>query len=278
MNAITPITTDRSQSAAASTSGHVATIDTSRRGVPMSRLIAVELRKLVNTRAGLWLVLSIGLVSLLIMTAMLIWAEDSDLVFGQIFGLMNIPTGFLLPVLAILLVTSEWGQRTGLVTFTLEPRRSRVVVAKLATALVAAVGAVLVALAFGALGNVLAGLFHDAPAGTWEMTLAGLSNSVMLQFFALLMGFAFGMLIRNSAAAIVLYFVIPTIWSILAQVIPWVHDHLQKWADFSFAQQPFQSGEWASGQEWAHLATSGTIWLVLPLVFGIWRLLRSEVK
>jgi ABC-type transport system involved in multi-copper enzyme maturation permease subunit len=244
----------------------------------MSRLIAVELRKLVNTRAGLWLVLAIGLVSLLIMTAMLIWADDSDLVFGNIFGLMNIPTGFLLPVLAILLVTSEWGQRTGLVTFTLEPRRSRVVVAKLATALVAAVGAMLTALAFGALGTVLAGVIHGAPAGDWHMTLAGLSNSVMLQLMALLMGFAFGMLIRNSAAAIVLYFVIPTIWSILAQVIPWVHDHLQMWADFSFAQQPFQSGEWASGQEWAHLATSGTIWLVLPLVFGIWRLLRSEVK
>jgi ABC-2 type transport system permease protein len=278
MNAITPITTDRSQSAAASTSGHVATIDTSRRGVPMSRLIAVELRKLVNTRAGLWLVLAIGLVSLLIMTAMLIWAEDRDLVFGNIFGLMNIPTGFLLPVLAILLVTSEWGQRTGLVTFTLEPRRSRVVVAKLATALVAAVGAMLTALAFGALGNLLAGAIHGAPAGDWHMTVAGLSNSVMLQLMALLMGFAFGMLIRNSAAAIVLYFVIPTIWSILAQVIPWVREHLQQWADFSFAQQPFQSGEWASGQEWAHLATSGTIWLVLPLVFGIWRLLRSEVK
>ena len=278
MNATPPMTTATSTPAAATASGHLETIDTSRAGVPMSRLIAVELRKLVNTRAGLWLVLAIGLVSLLIMTAMLIWADDSDLVFGNIFGLMNIPTGFLLPVLAILLVTSEWGQRTGLVTFTLEPRRSRVVVAKLATALVAAVGAMLTAMAFGALGNLLAGLFHDDPAGTWEMTLAGMSNSVMLQLFALLMGFAFGMLIRNSAAAIVLYFVIPTIWSILAQVIPWVHDHLQKWADFSFAQQPFQSGEWATGQEWAHLATSGTIWLVLPLVIGIWRLLRSEVK
>jgi ABC-type transport system involved in multi-copper enzyme maturation permease subunit len=278
MNATPPTMTGTSAPTAASTSGQVATIDTNRPGVPMSRLIAVELRKLVNTRAGLWLVLAIGLVSLLIMTAMLIWAEDSDLMFGNIFGLMNIPTGFLLPVLAILLVTSEWGQRTGLVTFTLEPRRSRVVVAKLATALVAAVGAMLTALAFGALGTVLAGVIHGAPAGDWHMTLAGLSNSVMLQLMALLMGFAFGMLIRNSAAAIVLYFVIPTIWSILAQVIPWVRDHLQKWADFSFAQQPFQSGEWASGQEWAHLATSGTIWLVLPLVFGIWRLLRSEVK
>jgi len=157
MNATPPTMTDTSAPAAAPTSGQVATIDTNRPGVPMSRLIAVELRKLVNTRAGLWLVLAIGLVSLLIMTAMLIWAEDRDLVFGNIFGLMNIPTGFLLPVLAILLVTSEWGQRTGLVTFTLEPRRSRVVVAKLATALVAAVGAMLTALGFGALGNLLAG-------------------------------------------------------------------------------------------------------------------------
>lgn len=257
---------------------HYETIDTSRPGVPMTRLVAVELRKLVNTRAGLWLVLSMVIISALITTAMLIWANDEDLVFGNMFGLMNIPTGFLLPVLAILLVTSEWGQRTGLVTFTLEPKRARVVVAKLATALIAAVGAVVVALAFGAIGNVLAGVFHDGVAGDWDMTVAGLTNAVMLQFLALLMGFAFGMLIRNSAAAIVLYFVIPTVWSILAQIIPWVRDHLQQWADFSYTQGPFQSGEWATAQEWAHLAVAGTIWLVIPLVLGIWRLLRSEVK
>ena len=91
----------------------------------------------------------------------------------------------------------------------------------------------------------------------------------MLQFFALLMGFAFGMLIRNSAPRSCSTSSIPTIWSILAAVIPWVRDHLQKWADFSFAQQPFQSGEWATRQEWAHLATSGTLWLVIPLVLGI---------
>ena len=43
-------------------------------------------------------------------------------------------TSFLLPILAIMLVTSEWSQRTALVTFTLEPRRSRVVLAKLVVA------------------------------------------------------------------------------------------------------------------------------------------------
>ena len=42
--------------------------------------------------------------------------------------------GILLPVLGILLVTSEWSQRTAMVTFTLEPSRSRVIAAKFVVA------------------------------------------------------------------------------------------------------------------------------------------------
>lgn len=255
-----------------------ASVDMKKHRVPMSRLIKVELRKLVDTRAGFWLAISIGIIAAVIMISMLIWADDSTLTFGNIFGLMNIPTGFLLPVLAILLVTSEWSQRTGLVTFTLEPRRSRIVLAKLATSIIAAVGAVVVALIFGAIGTLLAGVFHGGAAGSWDMTGIGLFNATMLQFLALLEGFAFAMLIMNSAAAIVLYFVLPTVWSIIAAVVPWLADHVQKWADFSTAQGPFQSGDSATSTEWAHLAVSGSIWLLIPLVVGVWRLLRSEVK
>ena len=261
-----------------STAMHVETIDMSRPGIPMSRLVQVELRKLVNTRAGFWLVISMAIISFLIMTGILIWGNAADLTFGGIFGLMNIPTAFLLPVLAILLVTSEWGQRTGLVTFTLEPRRARIVVAKFITALIAAVGAVLVALAFGALGTVLAGVFHGGVAGSWDITTAGLVNAILIQLFGLFMGFAFAMLIMNSAAAIVLYFVLPSIWSVIGQVVPWLRENVQEWADFGFTQAPLQGGEWASGKEWAHLAVAGTIWLIIPLLLGVWRLLRSEVK
>ena len=39
-------------------------------------------------------------------------------------------------MLGILLVTSEWGQRTGMVTFTLEPHRGKVIAAKVVAALV----------------------------------------------------------------------------------------------------------------------------------------------
>ena len=40
---------------------------------------------------------------------------------------MNTPMGILLPVLGVLSITSEWSQRTAMVTFTLEPSRMRVV-------------------------------------------------------------------------------------------------------------------------------------------------------
>jgi ABC-2 type transport system permease protein len=33
-----------------------------------------------------------------------------------------------------------------------------------------------------------------------------------------------------------------------------------------------------TAEEWAQIATSGTIWLVVPLVLGIARLLRIEFK
>ena len=38
----------------------------------------------------------------------------------------------LLPIIGILLVSSEWSQRTALITFTLVPKRMRVMSAKIA--------------------------------------------------------------------------------------------------------------------------------------------------
>ena len=38
-------------------------IDTNRPGVPMSRLVKVELRKMFDTRSGFWLMMSIAIVS-----------------------------------------------------------------------------------------------------------------------------------------------------------------------------------------------------------------------
>ncbi|QTI67896.1 ABC transporter permease [Gordonia polyisoprenivorans] len=249
-------------------------------GIPMTRLVRVELRKLVDTRAGFWLAASIGLLSVVVVVAMLIANRNSltNLTFGQFFGMMNIPLGIILPVMAILLVTGEWSQRSALTTFTMEPRRERIIVAKLLTALIASVIAVGLALVLGAVGNVIAGLAFADPAGAWSFTAAGLVNSFVLQLFGLLLGFGFAALILNTPGAIVAYFVLPTTLTLVSQLVPWFHDHLGAWVDPGMTNAPFQSEQWASGGEWAKLVVSGIVWIGIPLFFGVLRILRGEVK
>ncbi len=260
-----------------SAAGVPGTIDVSQPRVPLHRLVAVEARKLVDTRAGFWLVALMVLANLLVIAGLVVFAPDEMLTYEVFFGLSTAPAGFLLPVLAILLVTSEWSQRSALITFGLEPRRGRVVVAKLLVALVATLATLVVAAAFGAIGTALAAATHDL-ADPWQLTAAGLTNAGLTLLIGLLMAFAFGMALMSSPAAIVLYFVLPTVWSIVASLVPWVRDNLQEWADLNAAQGPLMGSDWATGGEWLRLGVAAAIWVLAPLAFGVWRLLRSEVK
>ncbi len=105
------------------------TADASISAVPFSRLLRVELRKTTDTRAGFWLLAAIVLLTAAIIVLFLIFAEPGELTYRGFMFITSTPQGFLLPVMAILAVTAEWSQRTGLVTFTLEPSRMRVIAA-----------------------------------------------------------------------------------------------------------------------------------------------------
>src|SRR5262252_8302981 len=89
--------------------------------VRMSTLFRVELRKIADTRAGIWLLVAIVALTLLADIIFLFAAKSSELTYENFAAVTATPQGFILPILGILLVTSEWSQRTGLVTFTLEP-------------------------------------------------------------------------------------------------------------------------------------------------------------
>lgn len=242
--------------------------------VPFSRLVRVELRKSYDTRAGFWLLVSIAAITAAAVVILLIVGHPNDLTFDNFTQATGIPQGILLPVLGILLVTSEWTQRTGLVTFTLEPSRSRIVAAKIVAAVVLGLIAVVTAFAVAALANLLGMAVHNGD-GSWAFGAAGFGDITILQLLGILGGLAFGMLLLNSAAAIVLSFALPTVfailfsWSKIADAAPWI--------DPSTAQSPLQDHT-ASGSDWTHLAVNTLIWVVLPLAFGAWRLMRSEVK
>lgn len=241
--------------------------------VPLTRLVKVELRKMVDTMAGLWLVIAISLITALITLIFMLTAEAGDRVFLNFIVVMATPQGFLLPVLGILLVTQEWTQRTGMVTFSHEPNRAKVIGAKVLAALVLGLAAVVLAVALAALGTVASG----AP-GAWEgISAQDLGKFALLQVTGVLQGLAFGLIFLNSAAAIVTYFVLPIAFSIVASLWSALVD-VQPWIDLGTSQQPLIAGGPLRGEQWGQLATSMLIWVVLPFLAGLWRVLRAELK
>jgi ABC-2 type transport system permease protein len=249
--------------------------------VPFLRLARVELRKTWDTRAGLWLLISTAVLTAAVMVIQLIVVVSQDLRVSYLDFLTstNFSIAILLPVLGILLLTSEWSQRTAMVTFSLEPRRPLVIAAKFVVGIGLAVAAVVIALILATICNALYGVLSGDEV-VWDLGLANVGGFLLFQVIGMLTGFAFAALLLNSPAAIVLYmvysFVLPGLFGLGAALIGWFED-LQPWIDFSYAQGPLIDAT-MTGEDWAHLAVSGLIWLVLPLGIGVWRVLRAEVK
>jgi ABC-2 type transport system permease protein len=250
------------------------------RPIPTTRLVTVELRKMFNTRSGFWMLVSIGVLSIIAAGSVLIFAPDSDVTYETFAAAVGFPMSVILPMIAILAVTSEWSQRSGLTTFTLVPSRGRVIGAKAIATLLVGLGSVAVAFAVGALGNV-AGSALAGVDTVWDVSLSTAPQIALGNLVGMAIGFTLGVVLRNSAAAIVGYFVVslvmPGILVLLAQVRSWFED-LQPWIDWNETQVALFERATNTGEEWAMFGSTTMIWIVIPLVFGLLFLRRSEVK
>ncbi len=68
----------------------------------------------------------------------------------------------------------------------------------------------------------------------------------------------------------------PNLFALLAASQAWFA-HLQPWVDLGYAQTFLFEGM-HTGAEWAHIASTVLIWIVLPGLVGLRLVLRSEVK
>jgi ABC-2 type transport system permease protein len=260
----------------------VAVRDVARETIPpitLSTVTAVELRKMFDTRSGFWMMSSIGILAVIATVATILFAPDDALTYDNFAAAIGFPMAVVLPMIAILSITSEWSQRTGLTTFTLVPSRGRVILAKAICTLGIAVVSMAIAMAVGAVGNVVGTAIAGVDT-TWDFGLTDLAYVTLANILGMFVGFMLGVLIRNSAGAIVGYFVysllLPTITGVLAETQQWFRD-AQPWVDFNYnANRLFEGG--FSGQDWGQLAVTGSVWLALPLALGLWMVMRSEVK
>jgi hypothetical protein len=249
------------------------------RPIPTGRIVGVELIKMFDTRSGFWLMASIVIAAVLATAGVILFAPDSQITYDNFAAAIGFPMAVILPMVAILAVTGEWSQRSGLTTFTLVPHRGRVIWAKAVAAVAVAVVSMVLAFTIGALGNLLG----TAITGTdlvWDISAAHMGYIVLGNVLGLLVGFMLGVLIRSSPGAIVAYFVysllLPTVFGVLAASQEWFRD-LQPWVDFNYAQGALFNGD-MTGEHWANLGTAGLIWLVAPLGVGLALVMRSEVK
>jgi ABC-2 type transport system permease protein len=247
--------------------------------IPFARLLKVETIKMFNTRAGLWLMIGIAAAAVIATASVILFAPDSAMTYDNFGAAIGVPMTLLLPVMAILSVTSEWSQRSGLTTFTLVPHRGRVIRAKAVVAMALGAVSIGVALAIGALGNILGSTIAGVDT-VWDIPASQIGYLVFANVLNLLIGFMLGVLIRNSPGAIVGFvvysFVLPGLSVLLGNFQQWWVD-LRPWLDFNWAQGELYDGH-LTGTEWAQLGTSGLIWLIVPLVVGLVMVMRSEVK
>lgn len=257
------------------------TLDTTRADVPVLRLIGVEFRKSVDTLAGRWMLIVIAALTLIVDLIVVAFANAVDLDL-QLSSLLWSQKNVMLPIvaaMAILLATSEWTQRTAMVTFALVPDRWKTVLAKSVVALLLGTAAFLLSLAIGAL-LTFAG-------GHWDLSFSDVFVRYLtwLVFLAQALGLAY--LLLNSAAAIVTFyalFVVGTfiVAPIVGPLMGLKSDFVQSvwpWLDLYRATfLTYHSEGWPDGELWGQLVTSSLIWVGIPLVIGIYRVLHAEVK
>ena len=198
-----------------------------------------------------------------------IFGETDDLIFRDMFALAILPASILLPIIGILLVSSEWSQRTALITFTLVPKRMRVMSAKIAAGVVLGV----IVLAIGFVVSVLA---IAIVGGAWTMGLV-----VFLQICLLLVTVdAQRRRVRRG---------VPELRrrrssctsrcrsrSGALGAIPFFND-AAGWIDTTQTTGPLTEGV-ASGIEWARFWVSMGVWMILPLAIGLYRIAKGEIR
>ena len=236
------------------------------------RLARIELRKMLDTRSGLWFSAAVAAVTLVtvLITSQVNGGRNATL--ARLFNNSVEPAAILLPVLGVLLVCSEWSQRTVLTTFTLVPDRGRILLAKLAASIVVAGAAFAICLAC----SVVVGELLPAPDGAGSLSIVVVAQGLLFLAATMVIGVAFGAAIMLSAPALVAYLLLPTAWDALSSTIHTLKT-LSHWLAIGPVLGPLATHAF-SATDWAHAGTTLAFWMVVPLAIGMWRFARRDVN
>lgn len=237
--------------------------------IPFSRLVGVEWAKATDTRSARWLLALVGLSTAGLMLVPVLAPTTFDQTYESYLRVAALGLTILLPLVAILLFTGEWSQRSVITTFTQEPRRVRVLNAKLAVSMLLGGGA-------AAFGGVVAaaGLGLATASGRAleaNLTVGAIAGYLLFVLLNVLAGVALGALLQSSAIAIAASFALPAAFAVLGTTSTLVSD----WIDMSTTWNRVLEDDWAGHVP--QIAFSIVFWVAVPLAAGVVRTMRRDV-
>jgi ABC-2 type transport system permease protein len=233
----------------------------------LARLTAVELRKMVNTRSGFWVMLGVAAVTVALALVNGLANGGREATYTHVFHDTLLPAAYLLPLLGVLAICGEWTQRTTLNTFTLVPVRPRVLAAKALACLLVTTAALVVVLVASV---SLTAAFGHAHGGAGTLPLAVVAQGWVDLAGWMLIGLAFGAALLNTAPAIVAYLILPNAWNAVGGTIHSLSG-VATWLSASKSTAPLTMHPF-DASEWAQVMATLAVWVVVPLLVGARRL------
>ena len=239
------------------------------RAIPFSRLVRAEWAKATDTRSARWLLALVAMSTAGVMLVLLLAPTSVDQTHASYLRVGAIALSIPLPVVAILMITSDWSRGSVLATFTQEPRRLRVVNAKLTVSLILAGG-----------GAVCGGLVTAAAVGLAtasgrnleaDLSAGRIVGYVLWVILNVLAGVALGLLLHNSATAIAAAFALPATAAILGTASTVVSN----WIDMSTTWDAVLANDWAGRVP--QITCSIVFWVGAPLAAGVVRTTRRDI-
>lgn len=245
--------------------------------VGFTNLLRAELRKLFDSRGGK---IALAVIMLLaVAPAILVplvpssqmpndsWQQYAEIAAGA--------SPFVVQIIAVILFTAEWGQRSIYSTFITEPRRNRVLWAKLTTTVALAVGTWVFVHVVGAMAAGILDVTTSLDV-TWGFEWRRSVGMLALMVLLCLEAAAMGLLLMNTPFALVVVLVAPTLFGILESALP-AWQTAWQWVSPLAPAQYLNSLDFSGNHLWQLLSLVG-IWVVVPCALGWLRQTRTEVS
>ena len=240
------------------------------RQVGFTRLVSVEIRKLVDTRSSLaiFAILAFIAVALVVGLAVIGTRQGTPVTFVSLAGSIGLFTTLAMPLIGIMGMTSDTAHRTTLVYYPLLRGRAGQFWAKVLAAALLAVALqffvfLLSAVVAASLGGGGEGAFDSAGQELWD----GLASCLLSTMF----GVALAAAIRRTALAIITVILVSLVGNgLILTLLPDASGYLSTIT----AVAALMGGPEAPTA--LEVVSSLTLWYALPLGIGWWITEKSE--